>query len=81
MPNPSLPWNRNRIKDLRQRLRMTQEEISRKLGVKRRTWQHWETGDRLPRGAANVVLDQLQKLADTRPVPPEPTSRQASASG
>lgn len=50
---------RKRIKRLRQRLDMTQEEFAKYIGVSWRTVMRWESGDSQP---SNLALEKIEKL-------------------
>lgn len=41
---------------LRQRLRLTQQELAKQLGISSRTLQDWEQGRRQPSGSARALL-------------------------
>lgn len=47
-----------KIKELREPLKLTQEELAKTLGVKRTTVSMWETGEAFPRA------DKLPLLAE-----------------
>ena len=49
------------VKEIRHRLRMTQEEFAEAVGVKLPTLRHWERGDRRPNGPARVLLNLLSR--------------------
>lgn len=48
-------WDRT-IVGTRQKLRLSQNEFARLLGISLRTLHHWEQGTRTPSGAARVLL-------------------------
>ena len=48
-------WN-GRIVIARRKLRLSQREFARLLGISLRTLHHWEQGTRTPSGAARVLL-------------------------
>jgi putative transcriptional regulator len=50
---PALPVDARAI---RTRLGMTQAEFARSFGFSMATLRHWERGDRIPQGAARVLL-------------------------
>lgn len=50
---------RKRIKRLRQKLDMTQEEFAKYIGVSWRTVMRWESGDSQP---SNLALEKIEKL-------------------
>ncbi len=56
-----------KIKELRERKKMTQEELSREIGVKRTTVSMWELGHSMPtadklRIIANVLCCSVDEL-------------------
>lgn len=57
------------IRALRRRLDLTQSKLAALVGAKLRTVQHWEKGDRTPRGAALMLLERLarRKPKETEP--------------
>ncbi len=48
-------WERS-IRATRRKLRLSQAEFARLLGISLRTLHHWEQGTRTPTGAARVLL-------------------------
>jgi len=48
------------IKNIRERLKMTQEEFARRIGVTVTTVSRWERGDCLPK--SRVVIEKIGKL-------------------
>lgn len=48
----------NRLKELRQEKKLTQEELSRDIGVHYRTLQNWENGE------SQIKPEKIQQLAD-----------------
>jgi len=48
----------NRLKELRQEEKLTQQEIANKIGVTKRTYIYWEKGER------QIKPDKAQQLAD-----------------
>lgn len=48
----------NRLKELRQEKKLTQQEIANKIGVTKRTYIYWEKGER------QIKPDKAQQLAD-----------------
>lgn len=48
----------NRLKELRQEKKLTQEELAQKINVTKLTISRWERGERLPKS------DKAQELAD-----------------
>ncbi len=53
------------VKELRNRLGMTQERFSASFGISLGTLRHWERGDRYPKGPALILLNLLSKEPDT----------------
>jgi putative transcriptional regulator len=47
------------IKNIRNRLGMSQTEFAIAFGISPSTLRHWERGDRRPRGAALVLLNVI----------------------
>ena len=54
-------WNGKRIKDLRKRLGLTQEELAAEIGTRQQTISHWETEDYLPRGIPQKILSIMEE--------------------
>lgn len=50
-----------KVKVLRSRLAMTQEQFAARFGFSVATLRHWERGDRSPQGAALVLLNVIDK--------------------
>jgi DNA-binding transcriptional regulator YiaG len=53
-------WSPERIKQLREKLGVTQKELGEKLGVHVITVTRWETGACEPSGLAAKMLDTLE---------------------
>ena len=49
------------VKELRQRVGMTQEQFAARFGFSVATLRHWERGDRAPAGPALVLLNVINK--------------------
>ena len=49
------------VRELRQRVGMTQEQFAARLGFSVATLRHWERGDRAPAGPALVLLNVIAK--------------------
>ncbi|MFZ3222758.1 MAG: helix-turn-helix domain-containing protein [Rugosibacter sp.] len=49
------------VKELRQRVGMTQEAFAARFGFSVATLRHWERGDRAPGGPALVLLNVIAK--------------------
>ncbi len=52
-------WTAKRIKELRDRLDLTQEEAAAKVGVTRRQWAAWEGKESKPSGPSVKLLALL----------------------
>lgn len=52
------PWPA-RLKDLRNRLQITQEQAGKRVRVTRRTWAGWE-GGRVPSPAHQLLIELLE---------------------
>ena len=53
------------VKKLRKSLHMTQELFAASFGMSLGTLRHWERGDRIPQGAALVLLNVVEKAPET----------------
>jgi DNA-binding transcriptional regulator YiaG len=51
-----IEWNGERIRALRQHLRLTQAKLAEELGTRQQTISEWETGMYKPRGTASTLL-------------------------
>lgn len=49
----------NRIRELRQQKKLSQEELARRLGVDRSSVARWEIGSNLPRAEKLMMLAKL----------------------
>lgn len=49
------------VKELRRRVGMTQEPFAARFGFSVATLRHWERGDRVPAGPAQVLLNVIAK--------------------
>jgi DNA-binding transcriptional regulator YiaG len=57
-------WNATRIRQLRQRLDMTQQQFAVRLGIAINTVSRWEAGVRAPHAKLSVpILDALEAAA------------------
>ena len=52
------------VSALRQRMGMTQEQFAARFGFSVATLRHWERGDRVPQGAALVLLNVIKRAPD-----------------
>lgn len=50
-------WNKEKVKALRQHLKLTQARLAEELGTRQQTISDWEKGLHTPRGAATRLLD------------------------
>lgn len=55
----AVAWDAGDVAALRARLRLTQAEFARELGVRQQTVSEWETGRYRPRGASARLLAYL----------------------
>jgi len=49
-------WDRERIRELRRHLGLTQTRLAEELGTRQQTISEWETGMYQPRGASATLL-------------------------
>ncbi len=49
------------VRSIREKLKLSRKEFADSFGFSSRTLQHWEQGDRIPHGAARVLLLLLQR--------------------
>lgn len=61
--NGHVGWTASRIVALRNKLRLTQEQFSQKLGVTYVSVNRWENGKVLPKGLSLRALEQLEATA------------------
>lgn len=59
------------LKRLRERLKITQSEAARLVGVDANSWARWERGERQPRGPALRMIEMLPALVHQK----KPTSK------
>ena len=59
-------WNRDKIKELRIHLGMTQQELADEMGTRQQTISEWETGMYRPRGASATLLNLVAERAGFR---------------
>jgi putative transcriptional regulator len=57
----SKPWFKTRVKRLRDKLQLTQEQFARRLGVTFVTVNRWERGHTYPKGLSVAALESLEK--------------------
>ena len=64
-------WDAGSIQALRRHLRLTQSELSDRLGTRQQTISEWETGMYQPRGASakllSIVAEQAKFKYDASP--------------
>lgn len=58
---PKPAWTPERVKSLRDRLELTQEQAADLVGVTRRQWAAWEGGENSPGGPATILLNLLHR--------------------
>lgn len=61
-------WDAQRVRALRQFLRLTQEEFSQRLGTRQQNVSEWERGKHRPRGMSIIMLEKLADEAGFDPV-------------
>ena len=54
-----------RVRDLRRRAKLTQQEFAERLGVPVETIRNWEQGKRMPRGPARALLAVIAHAPET----------------
>jgi DNA-binding transcriptional regulator YiaG len=59
-------WDGGRVRALRTRLGMTQQELADELGTRQQTISEWETGMYRPRGASATLLNIVAERAEFR---------------
>jgi putative transcriptional regulator len=64
-----------RVKELRERLHLTQEALAESLGVSFATVNRWENGWTAP---SRLALRQFDLLCNEHHIPPAPTPRRSS---
>lgn len=55
----AIEWNPDRIKALREHLRMTQRQLADELGVRQQTISEWEVGVYIPRRSTQKYLSLI----------------------
>src|SRR5579871_6433667 len=61
---PSNPTYSSRLRDVRKKLNITQEQLAQRLGVSFATVNRWEGGANLPQRAAAEAIEALEREAD-----------------
>jgi DNA-binding XRE family transcriptional regulator len=54
-----MAWNKDTVRELRQKLKLTQMEFARTLGCRQQTISEWEQGIYVPANAYSKLLDSL----------------------
>ena len=69
-------WDADSVRELRQRLGLTQRELAEELGVRQQTVSEWETGMYRPRGASARLLRIVaeRRARYETDLPPQPPS-------
>jgi DNA-binding transcriptional regulator YiaG len=58
-----IAWNGENIRELRRKLKFTQQELADKLGTRQQTISEWETNMYQPRGASATLLTIVAERA------------------
>jgi len=59
-------WDATRVKELRQHLGMTQQQLADEMGTRQQTISEWETGMYRPRGLSERMLSMVAERAGYR---------------
>ena len=62
---PATEAHASKVRDLRRRACLTQQEFAARLGVPVETIRNWEQGKRMPRGPARALLAVIAHAPDT----------------
>ena len=62
-----MKWNSVTVRNMRQRLNLSQADFAKLLGVDVRSVSRWETGNSIPTGAAEEILTGLKEKLDGDP--------------
>jgi DNA-binding transcriptional regulator YiaG len=62
-------WDAERVRSLRLRLGLSQQQFADELGVRQQTVSEWETGRYAPRGATARLLGIVAERAETAYAP------------
>jgi DNA-binding transcriptional regulator YiaG len=62
-------WNGQRIRALRQHLRLTQAKLAEELGTRQQTISEWEVGMYKPRGTSVTLLTLVAERAGFKYTP------------
>jgi DNA-binding transcriptional regulator YiaG len=58
-----IKWNGDSIRELRRRLKLTQQELADELGTRQQTISEWETNMYQPRGTSATLLSIVAERA------------------
>jgi DNA-binding transcriptional regulator YiaG len=70
-------WNGDSIRELRQRLKLTQQELADQLGTRQQTISEWETNMYQPRGTSATLLSIVAERAKSKYGTKKPTERRS----
>ncbi len=56
-------WDAQGVRDLRQHLKLTQQELAEEMGARQQTISEWETGLYRPRGLSERLLSLVAEKA------------------
>ena len=56
-------WDSQRVRALRDHMRLTQQEMADQLGTRQQTISEWEIGVYQPRGASSTLLTMVAERA------------------
>ncbi len=56
-------WTAEDVRALRSHLKVTQDELSIRLGIRQQTISEWEVGKHRPRGASRTLLNVIAEQA------------------
>lgn len=62
-----MKWNSTTVRNMRDRLKLSQADFAKLLGVDVRSVSRWETGNSVPTGAAEEILTGLKEKLDSDP--------------
>ena len=68
-------WNAQQVRDLREHLGLTQEQMAAELGSRQQTISEWETGQYRPRGTSARLLTLIAEREGFPYRPQDPGSR------
>ena len=61
------PGTPKRVSDLRARMGLSLNKMSRLMGVENATYRKWETGERIPTAAATRLIDIMEQIETHAP--------------